>query len=184
MTKRSFGITDTISDFATSKVEGSKEKHFEKMVESMLSIPNWTLRPWKQTMEGQLSSWFMYIPGMSGSKEVKQIKQFKAILDCIPDKELDHPELIDGNSKARIAAKAECPVEDVNKLLHFHRQSHIVQQWLYMKKSLGERIPANEMELQTMQENDVRVRAIASKIMNAGGGARKRKGGRGRGMPF
>lgn len=183
VTKRSFGIADTISNFATSKVEGSKEKHFESMVKSMLEFPNWTLRPWKQTMEGQLSSWFMYIPGMSGTKEVQQIKKFKSMLDCIPDKELDNPELIDGVSKARIALKAEVPVEDVNKLLHYYRQSYVVQQWLIMKKSAGERIPANETELQSMQDTDVRVRSIAKRVM-AGGGARQRKGGRGRGTPF
>ena len=47
------------------------------MMEMMTATPKWTLRPWKKAMEGQLDSWSMYIPGVSGSNEVQQIKNFK-----------------------------------------------------------------------------------------------------------
>ena len=70
---------------------------------------------------------------MGGSSEVRQIKKFKEMLDCIPDNELDNPAAINGESKQRIAQKSGQPVEDVNKLLHYFRQSLILQRWLYMK---------------------------------------------------
>lgn len=53
------------------------EKNFQKMMDSMLANPDWTLRPWKQIMEDQLSSWLMYIPGMSNSKDVAELKGLK-----------------------------------------------------------------------------------------------------------
>ena len=34
------------------------------MLDQMLATPNWSLRPWKATLETQLSSWKMYIPGV------------------------------------------------------------------------------------------------------------------------
>jgi hypothetical protein len=54
-----------------------KDKQFAEMMDMMTATPKWTLRPWKKAMEGQLDSWSMYIPGVSGSTEVQQIKNFK-----------------------------------------------------------------------------------------------------------
>ncbi len=47
------------------------------MVDTMIANPDWTLRPWKQIMEDQLGSWLMYIPGMSNSKDVAELKGLK-----------------------------------------------------------------------------------------------------------
>lgn len=55
------------------------EKQFSKMLELMISSPTWTLKPWKQVMETQLSSWTMYIPGVSSAPEVKEITKLKGI---------------------------------------------------------------------------------------------------------
>ncbi len=35
-----------------------------KMIELMVTQPKWTLKLWKSTMDEQLNSWMMYIPGM------------------------------------------------------------------------------------------------------------------------
>ena len=112
---RSFGITDTLANFAMKTVESSKGttdllasccivsyrivshgdlptllsclilyvyvccagKQFEKMVEHMAASPTWTLRSWKQIMEQQLSSWLMYIPGMSSTASAQELTKMK-----------------------------------------------------------------------------------------------------------
>ena len=52
------------------------------MMESMLSGQKWSLRPWKKTMEDQLSSWVKYIPGMKDSSEMKELNAFKGNVLC------------------------------------------------------------------------------------------------------
>ena len=47
------------------------------MIDLMIKNNDWSLRPWKQVMEDQLSSWLMYIPGMSNSNEAKEMKGMK-----------------------------------------------------------------------------------------------------------
>ena len=68
-------------NFATGKVEEGKEKQFKNMLEEMSRSEKWTLRSWKQTIEKQLSSWMLYIPGMSNTNEVKSIQNFKS--ECL-----------------------------------------------------------------------------------------------------
>jgi len=46
----------------------------------MLESKKWTFRPWKQVLETQLGSWMLYIPGMSNTSEVKEIKKLKGIV--------------------------------------------------------------------------------------------------------
>lgn len=85
------------------------------MLDHMLATPNWSLRPWKATLETQLSSWKMYIPGvgkyrikihyivlviitilLGSAPEMVEIKNFKTLLDTLKEEELDNPELING----------------------------------------------------------------------------------------
>lgn len=47
------------------------------MMDLMVTNQKWTLRPWKEVMEDQLKSWLLYIPGMSSSKEVDELKGLK-----------------------------------------------------------------------------------------------------------
>jgi hypothetical protein len=61
---RCFGLMDTLQNTASSKVNDNREKQFMKMIELMVNQPKWTLRLWKGTMDEQLNSWLMYIPGM------------------------------------------------------------------------------------------------------------------------
>ena len=55
------------------------DKQFEKMVQTMIDNPKWTLRQWKTLLDDQLSSWMMYIPGMSAADEMQQVKRFKSM---------------------------------------------------------------------------------------------------------
>ena len=80
------------------------------------------------------------------------------------DADLDHPERITGLDKQRIAAKCGQPVDRVLTLLFLHKQSRVIAQWLHMKKTAGETLPANDVELQSMMQNDLRVRNISSKV--------------------
>jgi len=90
-------ITDALSKVASKTVEGSKgkslfshphlpnklcfinplEKQFTKMMDTMVAYPKWTFRPWKEVMEDQLKSWLLYIPGMSNSKDIEELKGLK-----------------------------------------------------------------------------------------------------------
>lgn len=77
---RTFGVMDTISNFASKRIETSKENQFSKMIQLMLDSPKWSLRQWKSTIDDQLGSWMQYIPGISSSTEVQQAKKFKSKL--------------------------------------------------------------------------------------------------------
>ena len=45
------------------------------MLEVMLSGEKWSLRPWKKTIDDQLNSWIMYVPGVKD--EMKELSAFK-----------------------------------------------------------------------------------------------------------
>jgi hypothetical protein len=47
------------------------------MLETMVSGQKWTLRPMKKSLEDQLSSWMMYIPGMSTQIDKKELTAMK-----------------------------------------------------------------------------------------------------------
>ena len=173
-------ISDTIMGMAEKSMSGNKEKQFQEMMDMMTSVPKWSLKPWKKTMDSQLNSWMMYVPGVSSSDEVKEIKEFKNMLDSMSDAELDNPEAIDGPARAKIAAKAGKTVDDVTRMLFFYKQSLIIASWLQMKKKAGEAMPATEQELQELQASDGRLGNIARKVMSPKG----KKSGRGRRLPF
>jgi hypothetical protein len=50
------------------------------MITEMAETPKWTLRPWKSTVEKQLNSWSMYVPGQSNTPEMLEMKRFKGII--------------------------------------------------------------------------------------------------------
>jgi hypothetical protein len=53
------------------------EKKFQEMMQMMLTTPNWSLKIWKITVEKQLGSWALYIPGMKDSTEIKDTQAHK-----------------------------------------------------------------------------------------------------------
>lgn len=120
-----------------------------------------------------------YIPGMSSSNEVIQVKKFKAILDALTDKELEDFSLINGVVRERVAAAAKQPVEDVAKMILFYKQTLILYSWLRMKQQNKETLPKTEHEMMAMQESDARIQDFVKKIAG-----KTRKTGRGRGLPL
>ena len=75
---RSMGITDKIMGFASNKMEANKDKQFENMIQAMVNQTQpWSLKTWKGTLEEQLSSWLMYIPGMSSTMDTAKLKSYK-----------------------------------------------------------------------------------------------------------
>lgn len=172
-------ITDTVVGATTKKIEKSKDEKFAAMLDSMIKNKTWSMRPWKDSLKDALSGWTMYIPGVSSSAEVGELKSMNAMLDAMTDQELERPETLRMPAKERIAASSGKTVEDVAKLLHAYRQTLIVHTWLHVKKNKGEHLPSTQAEMQKMQETDPRVRPIAAKILHSGTN-RMRMGGRGR----
>jgi signal recognition particle GTPase len=131
---RWFGIGDKLMNMATGQVEKGKEKQFAKMIDLMLNTDDWTLRPWRTTMQNQLDSWTMYIPGVSSSTEVKEMKNFKEMMDAMTDDEVDHPlEKLNGPARERISKTCGRNVDEVARLLFFYKQSLIIYKWLQEK---------------------------------------------------
>jgi signal recognition particle GTPase len=164
----------------TGSVESNKEKQWQLMLQQMTSDGKWSLRKWKGIIDTQVSSWTMYIPGVSSSAEAKDMKSFKAMLDSFSDTELDDASKINSLTRERVAKTSGKSIDDVNRLIFAYKQSDIISNWLSLKKSLGESLPKTEEELHTLQASDLRLRNIAKKIMNPKGV----KSGRGRHSPF
>eukprot|EP00602_Paraphysomonas_sp_CaronLab_P008153 CAMPEP_0185019242 /NCGR_PEP_ID=MMETSP1103-20130426/1869_1 /TAXON_ID=36769 /ORGANISM="Paraphysomonas bandaiensis, Strain Caron Lab Isolate" /LENGTH=162 /DNA_ID=CAMNT_0027549445 /DNA_START=254 /DNA_END=742 /DNA_ORIENTATION=- len=150
-------------------METSREKSFTDMINVMLNSPQWKLGLWKGTLEAQSKQWAMYIPGVSQTEEVKMMKQSLSVLNAMTPEELDSPGKIKGSQKERIAVASNTSTQDVTKVILQFQQSAIVHGWLRMKKQAGEALPKTEKEMATMQQNDPRIRTIASKIMNPTG---------------
>lgn len=161
---RSFGIADKVMGMATGAVEGRRDEQFSLMLKLMGDSPKWTLGNWKQTMDNQLNSWTQYIPGVSGSDEMKELKGFQDMLDCMTPQELEDPKLIKHPQKERIARSSGKGLEAVQKLLHYYSQSCIIAEWLRVKKKGNEKLPTTEDELNQMQATDPRMKTIAAKV--------------------
>ena len=88
------------------------------MLEMMTTAPKWTLRPWKVTMENQLNSWSMYIPGVSSSNEVQEMKNFKDMIDAMTDEEVDDPlNKLNGPARERISRSTGRSMDEVTRLI-------------------------------------------------------------------
>ncbi len=85
--------------------------------------------------------------------------------------------IVIGANRARIARASGKAEEDVAKCLFFFKNTLVVQKWLHMRKDNNEKMPGNESELASMQEEDPRVQQIAKEVMFPDG---KKKHGRGR----
>lgn len=181
MTIRNFGIADSIMNYTSNKMEDKKVNQFKDMITMMGKNSKWTLRVWRATMTDQLGSWTMYIPGVGSSEEVKELKNFKVILDAMKEEELDNPDLVNGIVRERLARVSGRPPQEVAKLMFFYKQSLVVATWLNKKRECKELLPETEAEMQEMQETDTRMRDIAQKIMSPKG---KIKSGRGQRSPF
>lgn len=165
---RGLAISDTLFGMAKSAVAGAvdknKEKQWEVLLSSMTSGNKWTLREWRRIIDSQMNSWTMYVPGVGSSHEVKDLKSFKAMLDCLTEEELDDVNKVNALSRQRVAQSSNRSVDDVNRLIFAFKQSDILATWLTLKKSQGERLPMSEEELLELQGKDQRVKNIAKKM--------------------
>ncbi len=57
------------------------------------SAGGWTLMTWKTSLNDQLKGWMKFIPGISGSDEVKNIEKFKGIVIYYSDRILYCPHI-------------------------------------------------------------------------------------------
>lgn len=53
------------------------EQQFGALLDAMSKANTWSLLDWKTTMDQQLSSWMTYIPGVSNSPQMKDLKSFQ-----------------------------------------------------------------------------------------------------------
>ena len=191
------------------------DKRFASMLETMLSGEKWSLRPWKKTLEDQLGSWLMYVPGMKDSSETKELNSYKGIMThienlCVPPRKLNNCSLIllfrhvehihgagvgrpdhsghqgEGEDRPCFRQDRGRSVKAVDLLqaesdrtamadakvrlfMFTFRVNHFdLAPINYLhRKSLGEHLPTTEPELRLLQENDVRLRAIGSKMYDS-----------------
>jgi len=178
------GIADSMMSYANNKMEGSREKKFAEMIDLMTQqdASKWTLRMWKSTIEKQLDSWTMYIPGISGTNEVQQLKGFKTVLDAMSPAELDDPHKVNGIARDRISRMSGRSTDEVAKVIVYYRQSLIIATWIQAKKENGEKLPSTEEEMLTMQEEDPRLKNIANDVMRPK--KAYKRSGRGQRSPF
>lgn len=170
------GITDSLLDTFQSKMNTSKENNFKKMIDDMSASSSWDLKKWKATIEEQVNSWTMYVPGVGSSEQASQLKEILKILDAMHSEELAKPLSIKGPQKERIAVSSGVTVERVTHALLMYKQSLVVHEWLKLKKANGEVLPQSEAEMANLQKNDTRLRSITSKIMMPRGHKKKGRG--------
>jgi signal recognition particle GTPase len=131
----------------------------------MTQNSKWTYRLWQETIKKQLSSWTMYIPGVSSSAEMTEVKIFDTILSAMSPKELDNIDELNGEAKVNLAKKSGKTIDEVNRLVHCYKQSMVLSTWLQLKKGLNEKLPTTEAEMIRMQEKEsIRVRTIFAKM--------------------
>jgi signal recognition particle GTPase len=171
-----FGITDSIMGTVRDKMDDHKESSFKKMVEDMSNTPTWNMKKWKGTIEEQVNSWAMYVPGVSGSEQALKMKEILKVLEAMRSEELATPLTIKGAQKERIAISAGVTMDAVANMLLMYKQSLVVHEWLKLKKASGEPIPQTEAEMSNLQKNDTRLRKISMKIMMPRGQKRKGRG--------
>ena len=178
---RGLSITDSLTSWGTERLAKTKEKNFIEQLQSLSSGKPYSMADWKVSIEGQVSSWRSYIPGVSGSAEMEQLKSYKKIMDSMSDTELSKPENIKGPARERIARESGENIDDVARVIFSFRQSLVLREWLLLKKKNGEALPETEVELQQMQETDQRLKGIAQRILTSN---KRIRSGRGRGLPF
>ena len=131
--RRNFSVVDNVMGFAGKQMEKKRDASFGEMIGLMVSSRRWSLRNVLGTLDKQLKSWTMYVPGVKDQEQTKQVQMFKDILEKMTDTQLDQPETINGPARDKIALAAGVSADEVNKVLMAHKQGLITQKWLIMK---------------------------------------------------
>mmetsp|Transcript_4837 Transcript_4837/g.6267 ORF Transcript_4837/g.6267 Transcript_4837/m.6267 type:complete len:243 (+) Transcript_4837:49-777(+) len=135
-----------------------EEEKFRERTLNMAKMKNWTLNEMNQELEEALG-WKSKIPGVSGTKEVKQAKEIKATVDALinivgkdaTDSDLESLEKID---KLRAASAADITVEDINTLIEQFSSMCIMQRVLKKRLETGCKLPRTSEKLQLVVQNE------------------------------
>lgn len=125
MAKRILGMGDMISFIETaSKMEADEiqEDEAERMARGTLNMNDFIMMQQQISKMGGISKLLSALPG--GDKALKQgnvnehaLDDFVIIINSMTKEEREHPEILNGSRKARIAAGAGVEVFQVNQLL-------------------------------------------------------------------
>ncbi len=148
LASRILGMGDVLS-LVERVQEGVDQKKAEQLVERLRSR-QFTLEDFQDQIRqvrklGPLQDLVKMIPGASkllpdqGEIDERDIVRVEAILSSMTMSERQHPEIIDGSRRRRIARGSGTQVQDVNRLLRdYGMMKRLVQQ---MGKARGPRVP-------------------------------------------
>lgn len=139
MASRILGMGDVLSLIEKAEANLDQEKAAE-MGKKLLSA-EFTLEDFREQMAqmrkmGPMDQIFQMLPGANKIKgldninvDEKQLKRIEAIIQSMTPEERNHPEILDGSRRKRIAAGSGVKVQDVNKLLkQFNESKKLIKQ--------------------------------------------------------
>jgi signal recognition particle subunit SRP54 len=138
MAQRILGMGDVIS-LVEKAQEAVSQQEAERLAEK-IKRATFTLDDFLQQMRkiqnmGSVASLLQYLPGvrhMSAENVDKRLKQMEAIIFSMTLKERQHPDIIHGQRRVRIASGSGTTLADVNSLL---KQFHCMKQMMKKMKN-------------------------------------------------
>ena len=135
------------------------DNKFSAMVGDMLAVPKYTLQEHLRFMEqtaadAGVSGWKSYMPGVSSQAGVEELKRMLNILQAFTPSERADLNLINRDSRLRVAAGTGRTVADVNFVLRQFSGGAMVHQWLQSRKARGLPLPTTQGELSSMMAVD------------------------------
>ena len=123
MASRILGMGDLLSLIEKAEQTFEKENAAElarKMQSDELSLEDFRQQLRQMKRMGSLSELMSFLPGasqMPAEVDESELKRFEAILDSMTRHERDHPQVVNGARRRRIARGSGTIVSDVNRLL-------------------------------------------------------------------
>ena len=123
MASRILGMGDLLSLIEKAEQTFEKENAAElarKMQSDELSLEDFRQQLRQMKRMGSLSELMSFLPGasqMPAEVDESELKRFEAILDSMTRHERDHPQVVNGARRRRIARGSGTVVSDVNRLL-------------------------------------------------------------------
>jgi signal recognition particle subunit SRP54 len=146
MASRILGMGDVLS--LIERAEKTIERGEAQELARKLSRDELTLEDFRQQLRqvkrmGSLSEILGFLPGASSlASEVDEgeLKRFEAILDSMTAYERNHPAVVNGSRRRRIASGSGTSVSDVNRLLRrFGEARKMVKKLSSLSKEAGSR---------------------------------------------
>lgn len=125
----------------------------------MANAEVWTLKLFADSINDSLSGWQKYMPGVSDTKQVKQIKEAQkvvlAVRDAIGgDATAEDLNRLGRKEKLKASLKAGVSLDDLNVLITQFSFQSLMQQMLRKRKLSGKSIPKEEGEMKAMLQAD------------------------------